>query len=374
MDITKKYNISGPVNIMRLTNNKKIVYIFGDLHNQLIDQSECIYNRDIETIEIDKFFRKIFKNNPNKKFDFFYEGYYNISPKIDTIQKDNFLYNNNYYTSKYFVQILKFVFNNIDIVDNKIHTSKQFNNVRLHYFNFRSVIPNLIFILQNTNDFLNMRQSYNYDNILNNLTNYIRLLTDIKKFLKSDSNSYIKKIKSVYKNIDIQKIIQKIYNTYVINLLDDVFKLINETLDYIKKTPKLFDKYTTLIDLYELNKIIYINIDKISLYIMNLFCNVIDIYLIRRLLDKDYINNCIIYTGVYHMIDIAYLLIKYFDFKITHVANSDKTIDNNNIEELNKIIKTKNIANYNDGVFLSTYLENNRYQCSNLFNFPDNLE
>ena len=74
------------------------------------------------------------------------------------------------------------------------------------------------------------------------------------------------------------------------------------------------------------------------------------------------------------MIDIAYLLIKYFDFKITHVANSDKTIDNNNIEELNKIIKTKNIANYNDGVFLSTYLENNRYQCSNLFNFPDNLE
>ena len=74
------------------------------------------------------------------------------------------------------------------------------------------------------------------------------------------------------------------------------------------------------------------------------------------------------------MIDIAYLLIKYFDFKITHIAYSDKTLDNNNIENTNKIIKKKDITNYNDQLFLFSYLENNSYQCSNLFNFPNNLE
>jgi hypothetical protein len=74
------------------------------------------------------------------------------------------------------------------------------------------------------------------------------------------------------------------------------------------------------------------------------------------------------------MIDIAYMLIKYFDFKITHIANSDKTIDNENIENVNMIIKKKDITNYDDIKFLSNYLQNNSYQCSNLFDFPDNLE
>ena len=30
--ITQRYNINGPVNIIRLTNNDKLVYIFGDHH------------------------------------------------------------------------------------------------------------------------------------------------------------------------------------------------------------------------------------------------------------------------------------------------------------------------------------------------------
>jgi hypothetical protein len=372
--ITKKYNINGPVNIIRLTNGTKIVYIFGDLHFNLEEQTECVYNRDIESISIDNFFRKIFKKNPDRKFDFFYEGYINHDPKVNIKSQNEMLNINKYYTTIYFGQIIKLVFNNIDIVDNKIHTSKQFHNVRLHYFNFRYVIPHFIYLFDDIQNLINLKTSYNYNKIENYLVHYNRLLIDIKDFLISDTNSYIQKIKSKYSNKKIQDNIQRIYQIIIIDVLNIILKTIDDTIAYIKDTPKLFDKNITIDNKYELNKIIYINIEKICSFINNLCSNLIDIYLIRRLLDKDYINNCIIYTGAYHMIDITYILIKYFDFKITHIANSDKNIDNDKIENVNMIIKKKDITNYDDIIFLSNYLENNTYQCSNLFNFPDNLE
>ena len=374
MNFTKKYNIDGPVNIIRLTNGIKIVYIFGDLHNSLEKQTECVYNRDIESISIDKFFRKIFKNNPDKKFDFFYEGYSDKDSKVDVKQYDEMLNLNKYYTSKYIDQIMKLVFNNIYLVDNKIHTSKHFHNVRLHYFNFRNVVPHYNYLFNDHSNFYNLKDSYNYNKITDYLIHYRKMLIEIKDFLESDTNSYMIKIKSKYINSKIKNRILEIFDTIIIKSLNNIFKLIDDTITYIKDTPELFDKYITIEKIYELNKIVFINIILISDLLFYLFCNLIDIYLIRRLLDKDYINNCIIYTGAYHMIDIAYLLIKYFDFKITHIANSDKTVDNDNIENLNMIIKKKDIINYNDIIFLCTYLENNGYQCSNLFNFPDNLE
>ena len=72
MDITKKYNINGPVNIIRLTNGDKIVYIFGDLHNDITIQTQCGYNPEIDNIDVDKLLFKIFKKNQERQFDFFY--------------------------------------------------------------------------------------------------------------------------------------------------------------------------------------------------------------------------------------------------------------------------------------------------------------
>lgn len=372
--ITKKYNINGPVNIIRLTNGTKIVYIFGDLHYNLTNQTECEYNRDIESITVDKFFRKIFKKNPKKKFDFFYEGYVDRNPKIDDKLHKDMLNLDRYYTTNYIGKIIKLVFNNIDVVNNKIHTSKHFHNVRLHYFNFRNQIPHYNYLFNDSNNFYELKKSNNYDKIKNYLIHYNEILKEVKDFLESETDSFIKKIKSVYTNMDIKNNIQKIYQIIVIDLMTKILTLITDTINYIKDTPKLFDKYNTLHNRIELHNIIDINIEKIDYFIGKLFCNITDLYLVRRLLDKDYINNCIIYTGAYHMIDITYILLKYFDFKITHIANSDKTIDNNNIKYLNSIIKEKDITNYDDVNYLSNYLENNTYQCSNLFNFPDNLE
>lgn len=369
--ITKKYIINGPVNIIRLTNNKKVVYIFGDLHNNLDNQSECNYDANIESINIDQLFRKIFKKNPNTKYDFFYEGFFDVEPIIDKNQQNNFRYDYNYKTNKYFIQILKLVFNNIELVDNKIHTSKQFENVRLHYFNFRNQIPHMKYIFFNDTNFLQLKTSTNYNNTIGILEDYKLMMNELQTFILSDKNPYIVKIKSRYQNKDIQDIILQIFDKNVVKLIENVLKLITDTIYYIKNTPELYNSYLLLEDEYDIQKKIFINVFLINYYIKNIYSNIIDIYLVRRLLDKEYINNTIIYTGAYHMIHITYILLKYFNFEISHITNTDLSVKD---KDINKLIKSKNINKYDDIYFLEKYLWNNTLQCSNLFNFPDNLE
>jgi hypothetical protein len=369
--ITKKYNINGPVNVFRLTNNKKVVYIFGDFHNNLNNQTECVNDKNSLNINIDQFFRKIFKKYPDKKFDFFYEGFVDVEPKIDKNQHDNFTYNFNYRTNKYFIQILKLVFNNIELVDNKIHTSKQFDNARLHYFNFRNQLPHMKYILDNGNNFYQLRISNKYNNIITELEKYKQIMSELKNFLLTDKNIYIVKIKSKYQNEDIQKIILHIFNNNVIKYLDLILEKITETISYIKNTSELYNVYIPINIEYDLRKKIYTNMTILSDHTTFVYANITDIYLVRRLVDKEYINNCIIYAGAYHMNHIAYILIKYFNYEITHIANIDKSLKN---EDINKFIKSKNIIDYDDYRSLGEYLWNNSYQCSNLSNFPDNLE
>ena len=68
-----------------------------------------------------------------------------------------------------------------------------------------------------------------------------------------------------------------------------------------------------------------------------------DLYLIRRILDKKYINNCIIYTGGHHVTNIVFLLVKYFNFKIIDCFYSD---NNYNIKKLNNIfLKAEQLHN-----------------------------
>jgi ABC-type dipeptide/oligopeptide/nickel transport system ATPase component len=90
----------------------------------------------------------------------------------------------------------------------------------------------------------------------------------------------------------------------------------------------------------------------------------IDIFMLRRFLDKDYIINAIYYCGGFHANAITAILIKYFDFKITHIAKSDITID-----ELNKELKNADIYD----IFSMTKILKASYQCSSLEGFPDLL-
>ena len=53
-------NISGPLNIIRLEKNKKVIYLLGDYHLNIDFQNEC---EDYDSISIEKFIYKFLIQN-----------------------------------------------------------------------------------------------------------------------------------------------------------------------------------------------------------------------------------------------------------------------------------------------------------------------
>nr|URM62503.1 hypothetical protein [Mimivirus sp.] len=94
------------------------------------------------------------------------------------------------------------------------------------------------------------------------------------------------------------------------------------------------------------------------------FARLMDIYFLRRFLDKKYITNAIVYTGMFHSTTYIQILIKNFDFKITHVSYSSI----NNMKELNNRIKTTNLG---EKEINEIFLQKMYTQCSDMTNFPD---
>ena len=71
--------------------------------------------------------------------------------------------------------------------------------------------------------------------------------------------------------------------------------------------------------------------------IVDIYSLITDVYFLRRILDKDYITTILSYTGSAHSANIIYILVKYFDFTVTHIADLKQ---NENIPDY--IIKIKN--------------------------------
>ena len=77
---------------------------------------------------------------------------------------------------------------------------------------------------------------------------------------------------------------------------------------------------------------------------MLFFAGLMDLFFLRRFLDKDYITNGIVYTGKAHSEFYILSLVKYFNFKVTHTAYSSLP----NMDKLTETIKAQpNI----DGLF-----------------------
>ena len=82
--------------------------------------------------------------------------------------------------------------------------------------------------------------------------------------------------------------------------------------------------------------------DKIYL----LYGTITDIYFLRRFLDKDYIKNVLTYCGRNHALNYIYFLVKYFNFKITKLYNSNgMTLDDikNKIKETDDLSQIHNL-------------------------------
>nr|QBK88813.1 MAG: uncharacterized protein LCMiAC01_04950 [Mimivirus LCMiAC01] len=404
-----KTYINGPVNVVRLEgkvgNINKVIYLFMDFHMSPAIQTEC---EDVRSTDVkDYFVRNFDKISTTKKtYDFFIEHFptkiVNIYP-----EKDNYL-----------TTIRTLMGKSMNIQNGKVKKSKIFPNIRFHYVDIRDYTKLFHKSMDNLEYYVYTKIPqhgvYKRDidlvkDAANILTSHAKYLYDI--FYSTGKNKKMGLGRSTPKPIisasakELEKYTDEDYDKAVRRLINKMMNLykhknIKSVLnDYIyKDTKEAFDKYfkyalkldKLLTDSYDIvqfpgNKlnidkeydtsygishIIYRNllndiqniITKFTHYWWDFQLNIMDVYLLRRFLDKDYITNGIVYSGAKHSTKYIYLLVKKFGFKITHASYLRKDIDST----MDVIKKSKNSIDF-EHLFYRDIL----HQCSDMTSFPE---
>lgn len=360
--IYKKFEINGPVQIVRLEGNineiRKVIYIFGDYHFNVNIQSECDSDA---SLDVDQFLKQAF-NGIDKKIDLFVEMNYNDARYHQT---------NKY---MYIEQVRKFALKNFpQNINNVVKSSQNYPNVRFHFFDFRDDINNFIYALFRLTDYLcypSIGILHDTINTINTLINNVEQVISILKSIK-----HINKISNNYNNDNVKKIIVEHYHEYIASIkkLPSILNKIKKQVEKIiinvpncVNKPQMFifkTVYVPLIKIY----------DEHSNYFNFIVIALTDMYLLRRFLDKNYITNAIVYAGNAHLAHLTFRLIKEFGFKLTHINKTEHPVDFIN-DEINKLstydlLKTSELLSGFENL-PSSYI----YQCSNLFDFPENFD
>lgn len=417
--------INGPINVARLEGRingvKKVIYVFMDFHVDVSEQTECenIYSKDIQKYFVENFDRL---NTQPKIYDFFLE----IMPT--RIQNIKYGYNfpiPHHYRDKYIGEVVK-LFRKLFVFDpdkNKVSISTYFTKVRLHYMDIRDYFEKYYFDIFNKVFSVSSHMSCQNVIILNNLELIINIFNDFKTYLQELYNiieSYIssknkppnKKVIIKYEQVSERKpqtleeqkisdfenlnyLLDKIYNKYTNKkiqtiIIDEIKKLNEQIMILIDVLQNTIIQYTKIRNTYQnsrdklikspiddygwglhsiviRNMITFINNSIYEIYVqfVRTFALLMDLYFLRRFLDKNYITNAITYTGIAHSANYIDILVRKFDFKVTHTSYSKIP----NMDELNsRIMDSKNIGDVEELFFPETL-----FQCSDMTHFPENF-
>lgn len=407
--------VSGPVNVVRLEGTvhgiNKVIYLFMDYHMNVDDQTQCenIFSEDVQNYFTRNFYEL---NNSSITYDFFVEIYpselANTRYQHGIVKKDH--------KEKYIEEVVK-LFRKIfryDTKKNRVSVNRLFKNIRLHYLDVRDYYKHNIH--DKVSKMINIAHSFmkNDDIDIYGLDQIIKLMGIMKTHLEfivdvlAGQNKYSKKsqtgVKIIKENLtnvlDVQALeylTNKIRNKYkyadvkkVMNsLIDITVKNFYSVIDELESTIKEFDAYADQLEKTS-NKLIkdantsyvynyglstftvremIINIaNKVESLVdekfIEFFARFTDIYFLRRFLDKDYITNAIVYSGALHSNTYISILIKYFNFRITHVSYSK-------ISDMNKLtneIKKRSLMDMQELVLPIKF-----QQCSDMSHFPSDF-
>lgn len=407
---------------------KKILYVMMDYHRDLDKQTECenIFATNIKQLMVQSFLRT---NNGDKKYDIFLEMYPAWLTKIKRyVLEDKQFYGENMVLTEKYIWSLENLFSRLighSPESDKISSPKEFPNIRLHYIDIReyswnNINSNLGLVMESINGLNNDITNYKlvlirdtillvgsqlrsaYDLIFSNTSGKkpIKLFPTVPKSLEDFSKytpaDFIDKAREIfykmtnrYKHEAVREPILKILNTTIKDHYETMFReidLLLTTLDeYLKfdfdrmNIPFLFNPSSDvpkerLVDYaygipWDIKKDIVDRIQKMTMYVYQFYLNIgvlqVDIFFLRRFLDKDYITNAAVYAGAAHGSNYVFNLVKHFDFKITHASYSKHPID-----KMNSLIKDMESFEYLQQYLFPPVL----YQCSNLTDFPPFLE
>ena len=158
------------------------------------------------------------------------------------------------------------------------------------------------------------------------------------KIIVKYNNKQNKKIINEYFDIMCYKKIK-----YVIKLIEKLILILKNnklndkiTIEHANKEKELFKHYI----IFKYNNIKLTNkikqlTEEITILILDIGIYIMDCYFLRRLLDKEYIKNTIIYVSLYHSANYLHFLVKHCNYKIIEY----EFIDNKTSKELENIIK-----------------------------------
>lgn len=404
-----KISVSGPVNVIRLEgkvgNIEKSIYVFFDFHINTSEQTKCddIRSEDVAKYMVDTF-DEARKANPKQSYDFFFERG-PLRPYLhDTRLKGIYLEQ----VSELFMKSFE-----IDLEKKKVQKSTKVPNVRFHHTDIRDYVLDIVFFWNllsghqlyekfNIDNFKRAREDMLYvGNQMFHLQKmiyegkenpklkkmYFSKYQDIRRELSPEDYSdmvknTIHKLRNSYENKGVKDKINKIIDNELAQIFDGTLNLINQCLNKLDSLIDAHEKFgghnpmdillrqddgtysygfsfrereETVLNIVGDVTDIKNAVRKISVIVM-------DLYLLRRFLDKKYVTHALSYTGAHHSNDYVLFLVKYFDFKITHYSY----LRDNNIKEAEEAIKTMN-----DATELSILLYPPLFlQCSDMTNFP----
>jgi hypothetical protein len=348
-----KIYINGPQNFFKLKKDNKIIYIFFEHHTDIQYQQEC---DNLYSINIDKYLKHVFKTT-DKPIDFMLETAFFTPAETNAYLDTN---NNNKYFEKLRTMFIK-----------KFENAQK--NVRFHYIDIRFYTQLWLSsdIINNIVNTLNDSSLFNLMNISNNLIKLHEIYEDLLEIINNiDNNVYqynektpiinnvIKKITTRYLNNTNKKNINDFFNKFCVQKIVHVMSLIKEYVakyDEIDKTEYLNyrnQKQFLSIDGKNNDKTMKIQfhsddydnnlhqiikeMQKLRLLVSDIACFFMDAYFLRRFLDKDYINNVVLYAGRFHSSTYLWFLVKFYDFEIIEYLFINDDIKP---KEFEKIIK-----------------------------------
>jgi hypothetical protein len=404
--------VSGPVNVIRLEGKvgkiNKVLYVFGDYHIDIKKQRQC---PSFESIDVSKYMYYQFKNHvksgKNHSIDVFFEDYKSYVSQPDP----NYKYEPINYRDIYIREVNKILEMSVAFENNKIkYLNKDIDGrkIRLHYADFRNILTRSVtFITNELSQIAYELHSQNYyvnEKTVNDLelalTDGIAYLDYIGSLLNGDkpkdlpfeldkeNEEEIKKLMSKlitrYNNKEVKEIVLKemrfMYNTFINRTKEIVNKILNilpnykelilsRTLTLVKNPMNNYYSWSNNSEIEKQGYKIYDLLSMISDIFLDPFVILHDLLLLRRFLDKDYITNAVSYTGFFHSVNYIDVLMREFNFKITHVAYSKY----NDINKLNNKIKEFDNSENNrvDKLHLQSLLLPEIFtQCVNLTDFP----
>jgi hypothetical protein len=244
--------------------------------------------------------------------------------------------------------------------DKTVKINPKYPNFRLHYMDIRNTIvlfEKIFYFYERFNN-----KNILHKDMANEFNELIYNCKILQKNLSTKKNKFIDKILNRYNHIEIKEKINILYKELILDTLENIINMSIDIRDQCTRSTENTQK--------KLNN----DIDFLFKTIINFFCCLTDLYFLRRFLDKNYINNSILYTGLLHMVDITYILVKYFDFKITNTYYIDKKFKLDKIKSM-KLLNLDYMNKLSD-VMTQTYGKGKMaplFQCVNLLDFPPNF-